>query len=61
MIHGGFRFNLGLPRLTYFVCRLVQLDAAIQMELWQEAYKAVEDIHGLMSLSKKVGCLSLSL
>merc|ERR1719210_1051198 len=33
--------------------RLVQLDAAIQMELWQEAYKAVEDIHGLMSLSKK--------
>ena len=34
--------------------RLVQLDAAIQMELWQEAYKAVEDIHGLMTLSKKV-------
>jgi len=34
--------------------RLVQLDAAIQMELWQEAFKAVEDIHGLMSLSKKV-------
>jgi len=34
--------------------RLGQLDAAIQMELWQEAYKAVEDIHGLMSLSKKV-------
>ena len=35
--------------------RLVQLDAAIHMELWKEAYKAVEDIHGLiMSLSKKV-------
>merc|ERR1719357_355344 len=34
--------------------RLVQLDAAIQMELWQEAYKAIEDIHGLMILSKKV-------
>merc|ERR1712128_248997 len=34
--------------------RLVQLDAAIHMELWQEAYKAVEDIHGLMPLSKKV-------
>ena len=30
------------------------LDAAIQMELWQEAYKAIEDIHGLMILSKKV-------
>ncbi len=34
--------------------RLVQLDAAIQMELWQEAYKAIEDIHGLMIMSKRV-------
>ncbi|XP_008473410.1 eukaryotic translation initiation factor 3 subunit A [Diaphorina citri] len=33
--------------------RLVQLDSAIQMELWQEAYKATEDIHNLMTLSKK--------
>lgn len=33
--------------------RLYQLDSAIQMELWQEAYKAIEDIHGLMALSKK--------
>lgn len=33
--------------------RLYQLDSAIQMELWQEAYKAIEDIHGLMTLSKK--------
>ncbi|XP_012284100.1 eukaryotic translation initiation factor 3 subunit A [Orussus abietinus] len=33
--------------------RLSQLDFAIQMELWQEAYKAIEDIHGLMNLSKK--------
>uniref|UniRef100_A0A1B0D2Z0 Eukaryotic translation initiation factor 3 subunit A n=2 Tax=Phlebotomus papatasi TaxID=29031 RepID=A0A1B0D2Z0_PHLPP len=33
--------------------RLHQLDSAIQMELWQEAYKAIEDIHGLMNMSKK--------
>lgn len=33
--------------------RLYQLDCAMQMELWQEAYKAIEDIHGLMTLSKK--------
>ncbi|XP_025209044.1 eukaryotic translation initiation factor 3 subunit A [Melanaphis sacchari] len=33
--------------------RLCQLDYAIQMELWQEAYKATEDIHNLMSLAKK--------
>eukprot|EP00795_Rhopilema_esculentum_P012434 gene12434-3101_t len=33
--------------------RLSQLESAIQMELWQEAFKAIEDIHGLMQLSKK--------
>ena len=35
--------------------RLVQLDCAIQMELWQEAYKATDDIKkfGLMSLARK--------
>lgn len=33
--------------------RLAQLDAAITMELWQEAYKAIEDIHLLMNQSKK--------
>lgn len=36
-----------------FNFRLFQLDSAIHMELWQEAYKAIEDIHGLMTLSKK--------
>ncbi|CAG9760936.1 unnamed protein product [Ceutorhynchus assimilis] len=34
--------------------RLHQLDYAIQMELWQEAYKAIEDINNLMNLSKKM-------
>ncbi|EFA10123.1 eukaryotic translation initiation factor 3 subunit A [Tribolium castaneum] len=34
--------------------RLHQLDFAIQMELWQEAYKAIEDIHNLMNMSKKM-------
>lgn len=34
--------------------RLYQLDSAIQMELWQEAYKAIEDIHNLMNMSKKM-------
>lgn len=32
--------------------RLFQLNHAISMELWQEAYKAVEDIYGLMNLSR---------
>ncbi|RNA26224.1 eukaryotic translation initiation factor 3 subunit A isoform X2 [Brachionus plicatilis] len=32
--------------------RFLQLNHAISMELWQEAYKAVEDIYGLMSMSR---------
>ncbi|CAL4113931.1 unnamed protein product, partial [Meganyctiphanes norvegica] len=33
--------------------RLEQLNYAIRMELWQEAYKAIEDISDLMNKSKK--------
>lgn len=32
--------------------RLVQLDTAIQMELWQEAYKSAEDLHNVMLISQ---------
>ncbi|TFK09880.1 interaptin-like [Platysternon megacephalum] len=47
--------NLSNPesQSMHLETRLVQLDSAISMELWQEAFKAVEDIHGLFSLSKK--------
>uniref|UniRef100_T1D215 Eukaryotic translation initiation factor 3 subunit A n=1 Tax=Cupiennius salei TaxID=6928 RepID=T1D215_CUPSA len=47
--------NLNNPesQAMHLETRLVQLDSAIQMELWQEAYKAIEDIHNLMNLSKK--------
>uniref|UniRef100_A0A674NYX2 Eukaryotic translation initiation factor 3 subunit A n=1 Tax=Takifugu rubripes TaxID=31033 RepID=A0A674NYX2_TAKRU len=47
--------NLNNPesQSMHLETRLVQLDSAISMELWQEAFKAVEDIHGLFSLSKK--------
>ncbi|XP_042213227.1 eukaryotic translation initiation factor 3 subunit A-like [Homarus americanus] len=34
--------------------RLEQLTYAIKMELWQEAYKAIEDISDLMNKSKKM-------
>ncbi|CAH0394207.1 unnamed protein product [Bemisia tabaci] len=34
--------------------RLIQLDYAAQMELWQEAFKITEDIHNLMMISKKL-------
>ena len=32
--------------------RLTQLDTAIKMELWQEAYKSAEDLHNIMQLDK---------
>ena len=33
--------------------RIYQLDIGIKIELWQEAFKAVEDIHFLMNLPKR--------
>lgn len=49
--------NLSNPesQAMHLETRLQQLDCAITMELWQEAYKATDDIKrfGLMNLSKK--------
>lgn len=42
-----------LESLTFMQeTRLVQLDTAIQMELWQEAYKSAEDLHNVMLISQ---------
>ncbi|XP_052101491.1 eukaryotic translation initiation factor 3 subunit A-like [Mytilus californianus] len=53
--HQQTAINLNNPdsQAMHLETRLVQLDNAINMELWQEAFKAVEDIHGLIGLSKK--------
>jgi len=53
--HQQRAINLNNPesQAMHLETRLVQLDSAIQMELWQEAFKAVEDIHDLIAMSKK--------
>jgi len=53
--HQQTAINLNNPdsQAMHLETRLVQLDSAISMELWQEAFKAVEDIHGLITLAKK--------
>lgn len=37
----------------YLDTRFVQLNAAIQLDLWQESFRSIEDIHSLLSTTKK--------
>jgi translation initiation factor 3 subunit A len=46
-------FQLPETQALHLETRLLQLDTAIAMELWQEAFKAVEDIHAFTTISKK--------
>ena len=34
--------------------RFVQMNVALELQLWQEAYKTAEDIHGVIVLAKKM-------
>ncbi|XP_027349299.1 eukaryotic translation initiation factor 3 subunit A [Abrus precatorius] len=43
----------------YLDTRFEQLKIATELELWQEAFRSVEDIHGLMCMVKKVPKASL--
>jgi len=37
---------------THLETRFAQLNTAIEMELWQEAYRTVEDVHSMLGLMK---------
>ncbi|CDS04184.1 hypothetical protein LRAMOSA07138 [Lichtheimia ramosa] len=53
--HQPHSINLNDPETLqqYLDARFTQLNAAAELELWQEAFKSVEDIHILLTTSKR--------
>eukprot|EP01027_Heterolobosea_sp_BB2_P020391 GEZU01029097.1.p1 GENE.GEZU01029097.1~~GEZU01029097.1.p1 ORF type:complete len:1006 (+),score=440.49 GEZU01029097.1:35-3019(+) len=49
------RVSLSSPETfnLHMETRFKQLNVATELELWQEAYRTIEDIHGLISIAKK--------
>ncbi|KAF9201553.1 eukaryotic translation initiation factor 3 subunit A [Haplosporangium sp. Z 27] len=54
--HQPHSINLNEPESLqrHLDTRFQQLNAAAELELWQEAFRSVEDIHNLMTMSKKM-------
>ncbi|KAF9088491.1 eukaryotic translation initiation factor 3 subunit A [Mortierella sp. AD031] len=54
--HQPHSINLNEPESLqrHLDTRFQQLNGAAELELWQEAFRSVEDIHNLMTMSKKM-------
>ncbi|KAJ3291883.1 eukaryotic translation initiation factor 3 subunit A [Borealophlyctis nickersoniae] len=53
--HQAHAINLNDPDTLqrHLDTRFVQLNAAAELQLWQEAFRSIEDIHNLLGMSKK--------
>ncbi|XP_035225459.1 eukaryotic translation initiation factor 3 subunit A-like [Stegodyphus dumicola] len=49
-----FRIHDPEIQMLYLETGIFQLECAVQMELWLDAFKAIEDIHLFLSLTKKL-------
>lgn len=53
--HQAYAINLNSAESMqmHLETRFLQLNTASSLELWQEAFRSIEDIHGLVQLSRK--------